>query len=157
MAALYTTGAPTQILWCCSTASRAGLRCRIVTTLINGGSGFLGAELIRQAAAAGQPTAATYTPRPGNTARVAWHHLDLRDPGQADAVMAVVRPRLIVNASNGEADWRSRPKAPCAWLSRRRSAVAVLSMSPAVRSSPPLSRVRKSFMQFRVGFGPIGT
>jgi len=83
-----------------------------VTTLIIGGSGFLGAELIRQAAAAGQPTVATYGTSPSNTARVAWHHLDLRDPGRVDAVMAEVRPHLIVNASSGGADWAVTAQGP---------------------------------------------
>jgi dTDP-4-dehydrorhamnose reductase len=80
--------------------------------LIIGGSGFLGAELIRQAAAAGQPTVATYATSPGNTARVAWHHLDLRDPGHVDAVMTEVRPHLIVNASSGGADWAVTAQGP---------------------------------------------
>jgi dTDP-4-dehydrorhamnose reductase len=76
----------------------------MVTILVVGGSGFLGAELIRQAAADGQPTTATYTTRPGNTAQVAWHHLDLRDPGRAEALTTEVSPDLVVNASSGEAD-----------------------------------------------------
>ena len=83
-----------------------------MTTLIIGGSGFLGTELIRQATAAGQPTVATYATSPGNAARVVWHHLDLRDPGRVDAVMAEVRPRLIVNASSGEADWAVTAQGP---------------------------------------------
>jgi dTDP-4-dehydrorhamnose reductase len=83
-----------------------------VTILIIGGSGFLGAELIRQAAAAGQPTAATYATRPDNTTPVAWHHLDLRDPGRVDEVMTEVSPHLVVNASSGEADWRVTAQGP---------------------------------------------
>ncbi|MCL7379770.1 sugar nucleotide-binding protein [Streptomyces sp. 35G-GA-8] len=84
-----------------------------MTTLIIGGSGFLGTELIRQAAAVGQPTVATYATSPGNSARVAWHHLDLRgDPGRVDAVMAEVRPQLIVNASSGGADWAVTAQGP---------------------------------------------
>jgi hypothetical protein len=67
--------------WCCIGACRAGLRSRIVTILVIRGSGFLGAELIRQAAVAGQPTAATYATSPGNTTGDLWHHLDLRVPG----------------------------------------------------------------------------
>ncbi|WP_373689027.1 hypothetical protein [Streptomyces sp. Rer75] len=38
-----------------------------MTVLIIGGSGFLGAELVRQAAAAGHATAATFATRPGST------------------------------------------------------------------------------------------
>ncbi|MFC8016653.1 SDR family oxidoreductase [[Kitasatospora] papulosa] len=73
--------------------------------LIIGGSGFLGAELIRQARAAGYPTAATYATKPGETPEADWHRLDLRDPTRLGAVMAEVRPQLVVNASSGGADW----------------------------------------------------
>ncbi|MER6153873.1 SDR family oxidoreductase [Streptomyces hirsutus] len=83
-----------------------------MTTLVIGGSGFLGAELVRQAAEAGQPTVATYATSPGDTARVEWCHLDLRDPGRLDAVMAEVRPHVIVNASSGDADWAVTAQGP---------------------------------------------
>ncbi|WP_406154723.1 MULTISPECIES: hypothetical protein [Streptomyces] len=43
-----------------------------MTTLIIGGSGLLGAELIRQATAAEQATAATYATRPGDGAQAVW-------------------------------------------------------------------------------------
>lgn len=81
-------------------------------TLIVGGSGFLGAELIRQAAAAGPPPVATYASGPGSSAAAAWHHLDLRDPGRVDAALAEVRPQLIVNASSGDADWAVTAQGP---------------------------------------------
>ncbi|MGG2463973.1 SDR family oxidoreductase [Streptomyces sp. RGM 3693] len=83
-----------------------------MTILIIGGSGFLGTELVRQAAAAGQPTVATYTTRPGNTARVAWRHLDLRTPGREDAIITEVGPHLVVNASSGKADWEITAQGP---------------------------------------------
>lgn len=51
-----------------------------MTVLIIGGSGFLGAEMVRQAVSAGGRPAATFHSRPGNHAGAAWHHLDLRDP-----------------------------------------------------------------------------
>ncbi|MEU9063623.1 sugar nucleotide-binding protein [Streptomyces sp. NPDC048430] len=76
-----------------------------MTVLIVGGSGFLGAELGRQAALGGHPTAATYATRPGSTVGVAWHALDLRDPGRVDEVLAEVRPSVVVNASSGGPDW----------------------------------------------------
>ncbi|WP_415954371.1 SDR family oxidoreductase [Streptomyces sp. KLOTTS4A1] len=76
-----------------------------MTVLIVGGSGFLGTELIRQAAAAGHLTAATYASRPRDTSESEWHHLDLRDLERVDAVMSEVRPRLLVNASSGGSDW----------------------------------------------------
>lgn len=63
-----------------------------MTTLIVGGSGFLGAELIRQAVAAEQATAATYATRPGDAARAVRYLLDLRDAGRRDAVMSPTGP-----------------------------------------------------------------
>ncbi|MFJ6778907.1 SDR family oxidoreductase [Streptomyces yangpuensis] len=85
-----------------------------MTLLIVGGSGFLGAELVRQAVAAGHRTAATYaTGRPpGSTPAVVWHALDLRDPGRAEAVVAEVAPRAVVNASSGGADWAVTAEGP---------------------------------------------
>ncbi|CAL9672384.1 hypothetical protein SUDANB176_07498 (plasmid) [Streptomyces sp. enrichment culture] len=74
-------------------------------TLIIGGSGFLGAELVRQVTAAGRTTAATYATKPGGTSQATWHHFDLRDAALIDTVMAELRPRLIVNVSSGAADW----------------------------------------------------
>ncbi|WUW19506.1 sugar nucleotide-binding protein [Streptomyces sp. NBC_01463] len=83
-----------------------------MTVLVVGGSGFLGAELLRQAVAAGHPTAATYATRPGSAQGVAWYDLDLRDPGRVEAVVADVGPRVIVNASSGEADWAVTAEGP---------------------------------------------
>ncbi|MEW2566350.1 sugar nucleotide-binding protein [Streptomyces sp. NPDC047070] len=83
-----------------------------MTILIIGGSGYLGTELIRQAAAAGQPTVATYATEPGSAAGTAWRHLDLRDPGQVDAVVAEVGARSVVNASSGQADWAVTAQGP---------------------------------------------
>ncbi|MFC9582552.1 SDR family oxidoreductase [Streptomyces yangpuensis] len=83
-----------------------------MTVLIVGGSGFLGAELVRQAVAAGHRTAATYATAPGSTTAVAWHALDLRDPGRAQAVVAEVAPRAVVNASSGGADWAVTAEGP---------------------------------------------
>ncbi|MFF4243588.1 SDR family oxidoreductase [Streptomyces sp. NPDC001822] len=76
-----------------------------MTVLIVGGSGFLGAELGRQAALATHPTAMTYATRPGSTAGVVWHSLDLRDQGNVDAILAELRPSAVVNASSGGPDW----------------------------------------------------
>jgi dTDP-4-dehydrorhamnose reductase len=83
-----------------------------MTILIIGGSGFLGAELVRQATAAEQVTAATYATRPGDAAQVAWCSLDLRDVGRLDAVLSEVSPRLVINASSGGADWAVTAQAP---------------------------------------------
>lgn len=76
-----------------------------MTILIIGGSGFLGTELVRQAAAAGHATAATFATRPGNTAEVTWHALDLRDPERVEEVVAETAPRLVINATSGGPDW----------------------------------------------------
>ncbi|WP_344416814.1 NAD-dependent epimerase/dehydratase family protein [Streptomyces glomeratus] len=54
-----------------------------MTTLITGGSGFLGAELIRQATAAGHTTAATYhATKSDDASQALWYRLDLRDAGR---------------------------------------------------------------------------
>ncbi|MFE4451681.1 SDR family oxidoreductase [Streptomyces sp. NPDC056796] len=84
-----------------------------MTVLIVGGSGFLGAELIRQAAGAGYRTAATYATRPGRThEEVAWHALDLRSPAGVEAVVSRVAPRVVINASSGGADWAATAEGP---------------------------------------------
>ncbi|MFE0186699.1 SDR family oxidoreductase [Streptomyces sp. NPDC058989] len=83
-----------------------------MTVLIIGGSGFLGSEVVRQAAAAGHRTAATYATRPGSIRDVAWYALDLRTPGHIDAVMSEVRPHVVVNASSGKADWTVTAEGP---------------------------------------------
>ncbi|WP_405521541.1 sugar nucleotide-binding protein [Streptomyces canus] len=83
-----------------------------MTTLILGGSGFLGAELIRQATAAKQATAATYATRPGDGAQALWYPLDLRDASRLDAVISEVSPRLVINASSGGSDWAVTAQAP---------------------------------------------
>ncbi|MFF9819520.1 SDR family oxidoreductase [Streptomyces sp. NPDC014006] len=83
-----------------------------MTVLIIGGSGFLGTELIRQAAMAGHATAATYATRPGTAPHAAWYPLDLRDPGRVDAVVAEVGADLVVNASSGDADWAVTAQGP---------------------------------------------
>ncbi|KJY41273.1 dTDP-4-dehydrorhamnose reductase [Streptomyces sp. NRRL B-1568] len=83
-----------------------------MTVLIIGGSGFLGAELIRQAAAAGHTTAATYATKPGDASRAEWYPLDLRDVERLDAVMAEARPHLVVNASSRKADWAVTAEGP---------------------------------------------
>ncbi|WP_181765654.1 SDR family oxidoreductase [Streptomyces albidus (ex Kaewkla and Franco 2022)] len=73
--------------------------------LIIGGSGFLGAELVRQAVAAGWETAATYNSRTGDVPGVSWHRLDLRVPERIDEVLAAAAPLAVVNASSGHSDW----------------------------------------------------
>ncbi|WP_406438884.1 sugar nucleotide-binding protein [Streptomyces sp. NBC_00631] len=73
--------------------------------LIIGGSGFLGTELVRQAAGAGWETAATYCSRPGSMPGASWYQLDLRAPGQIDEVLAAAAPTAVINATSGGSDW----------------------------------------------------
>ncbi|MFJ5546729.1 SDR family oxidoreductase [Streptomyces sp. NPDC093225] len=83
-----------------------------MTLLIVGGSGFLGAELVRQAVSVGHPTAATFATRPGSAPDVSWYNLDLRDPRGVEAVVAELGPRAIINASSGKADWAVTAEGP---------------------------------------------
>lgn len=83
-----------------------------MTILIIGGSGLLGSELVRQAVVAGHATAATFASRPGSSAEVTWHALDLRDPERVEAVVAEVAPRLVVNATSGGSDWAVTAEGP---------------------------------------------
>ncbi|MGW2472650.1 SDR family oxidoreductase [Streptomyces sp. NPDC001665] len=76
-----------------------------MTALIIGGSGLLGAELVRQAASSDGPPAATYHSRPGDRARAAWHHLDLRAPARLEQLLDTVAPTALINATSGGADW----------------------------------------------------
>ncbi|MET9956789.1 sugar nucleotide-binding protein [Streptomyces sp. NPDC006339] len=83
-----------------------------MTVLIIGASGFLGTELVRQAAATGRVTAATYRSRPGEAPGVAWHRLDLRDPHLLDALLDALAPDTVINASSGGADWAATADGP---------------------------------------------
>ncbi|MFE6462241.1 SDR family oxidoreductase [Streptomyces cinereoruber] len=83
-----------------------------MTALIIGATGFLGSELVRQGHSAGRTTAATFHSRPGNAPGVLWHHLDLRDPQQLDAILDAVAPELVINASSGEDDWATTADGP---------------------------------------------
>ncbi|MFF3941090.1 SDR family oxidoreductase [Streptomyces phaeofaciens] len=84
-----------------------------MTVLIIGGSGFLGTELVRRAAAAGYATAATFATRPPVGFReIAWHALDLRDSARVEAVVAEVGPRLVVNATSAASDWAVTAEGP---------------------------------------------
>ncbi|KUH39046.1 MULTISPECIES: SDR family oxidoreductase [Streptomyces] len=76
-----------------------------MTVLIIGGSGFLGTELVCQAASAGRPPAATFHSRPGDHDGATWHHLDLRAPLRLEEVLDTVAPAVVINATSGGADW----------------------------------------------------
>ncbi|MEU4108798.1 sugar nucleotide-binding protein [Streptomyces sp. NPDC027717] len=77
-----------------------------MTVLIIGGSGFLGAELLRQACAAGWDVAATFHSRPGDPALAAWHQLDIRDPARVEAVLKAVAPCAVIDVTSGGAEWK---------------------------------------------------
>lgn len=76
-----------------------------MTVLIIGGSGLLGTELVHQAASSYGRPAATYLSRPGDPARAAWHHLDLRAPHRLEELLDTVAPTALINATSGGADW----------------------------------------------------
>ncbi|WP_328981185.1 sugar nucleotide-binding protein [Streptomyces mirabilis] len=81
-----------------------------MTSLITGGSGFLGAELTRQARAAGHTTAATYyAKKPRGSSQTAWYPLDLRDAGRRHGRG---ESRLVVNASSVKDDWAVTAQGP---------------------------------------------
>lgn len=83
-----------------------------MTLLVVGGSGFLGTELVRQAISDGHTTVATYSSRRGDSSSVPWRKFDLRDRLQTDALLAQTRPRAVVNASSGGADWHVTAEGP---------------------------------------------
>ncbi|MEV5516257.1 sugar nucleotide-binding protein [Streptomyces flaveolus] len=75
-----------------------------MTVLIIGGSGFLGAELVRQAVSAGRRPAATFHSCPGSDGAV-WHHLDLRDSARLEELLDTEAPAVVINVTSGGADW----------------------------------------------------
>ncbi|MFA3873016.1 NAD(P)-dependent oxidoreductase [Streptomyces sp. MMCC 100] len=118
-----------------------------MTTLIIGGSGFLGTELIRQARAAGHRTAATYhVTVPAFTSETAWYPLDLRDAERLAVVVAETRPSLIINASSGGADWATTAEAPVrlAMTARRHGSHLVQVSTDAVFSGTGRARYDES-------------
>jgi dTDP-4-dehydrorhamnose reductase len=75
--------------------------------LIVGGSGYLGAELGRQATRAGSDVVATYLSRPGQEPGIRWQRLDVRLPEDVREVVMAARPDVIVNAAYRYDDWAS--------------------------------------------------
>ncbi|BCJ48182.1 dTDP-4-dehydrorhamnose reductase [Actinoplanes ianthinogenes] len=70
--------------------------------LVAGGGGLLGREVVRRARAAGHEVTATFRDRPIG---VGGHRLDIRDRAAVAALVAAVRPEVIVNAAYRQADW----------------------------------------------------
>ncbi|MYT68307.1 MULTISPECIES: sugar nucleotide-binding protein [unclassified Streptomyces] len=84
-----------------------------MTTLIIGGSGFLGSELVRQATETGHNTAATCTTAfEGRSQTAVWHQLDLRQPEDLERVLDAVDPDLVVNVASSKASWTVTAQAP---------------------------------------------
>ncbi|MFD6128805.1 SDR family oxidoreductase [Streptomyces diastaticus] len=118
-----------------------------MTTLIIGGSGFLGTELIRHARAAGHRTAATYhATAPAFTSETAWYRLELRHAESLAVAMAETRPSLIINASSGGADWATTAVAPVrlAMTARRHGSRLVQVSTDAVFSGIGRARYDES-------------
>jgi dTDP-4-dehydrorhamnose reductase len=80
--------------------------------LIIGGSGFLGAELVRQAVAAGHETLATFATRRCSAPGVTWRALDLRDHERVDAFISDVGPHVVINTSSAHANWAVTAEGP---------------------------------------------
>ncbi|MFJ1954511.1 SDR family oxidoreductase [Streptomyces microflavus] len=84
-----------------------------MTLLVVGGTGFLGTELIRQAVSAGHHTVATWSRSPGGRSLDnTWRKLDLHKHEQIATLLEQVRPRMVVNASSGGADWQVTAEGP---------------------------------------------
>ncbi|RKS09201.1 dTDP-4-dehydrorhamnose reductase [Nocardiopsis sp. Huas11] len=75
--------------------------------LVVGGSGFLGREVVLRSSAAGHRVAATYLTRRADVAGADWCALDVRDRGRVAALVAAVRPDVVVNAAYRQSDWES--------------------------------------------------
>jgi dTDP-4-dehydrorhamnose reductase len=73
--------------------------------LVVGGSGLLGQELARQAAAVGHRVIATYHTRAAGVGGVEWRPLDIRRRDDVAALAARIRPQVIINAAYRQADW----------------------------------------------------
>ncbi|WP_372348244.1 NAD(P)-dependent oxidoreductase [Streptomyces sp. KL116D] len=83
-----------------------------MNVLMVGGSGFLGREVARQAAAAGHTVTATFATQAVDITGVRWLPLDLSRTAEIAAVVDGVRPDVVVNASSGGADWAVTAQGP---------------------------------------------
>ncbi|MFF8993687.1 SDR family oxidoreductase [Streptomyces sp. NPDC014983] len=76
-----------------------------MTLLIIGGSGFLGGELVRRAAAAGHAVVATFVTRPGAPVDAEWLPMDVRRPGEVASAVDRLRPTVVINTASRASDW----------------------------------------------------
>jgi dTDP-4-dehydrorhamnose reductase len=76
-----------------------------VELLVVGGSGFLGAEITRQAQRAGHRVVATFHTRAPSTRGVEWHRVDIQHRDDVVAVARRARPDVVVNAAYRQAEW----------------------------------------------------
>lgn len=83
---------------------------RVSDVLILGVSGYLGAELWRQARALGLVVAGTWFSRP--PPGVDGHQLDLRDRAAVRALVVHRRPALIINAAFRQHEWSITAEGP---------------------------------------------
>lgn len=79
----------------------------VVRILIIGGTGLLGAELLRQASLAGHAATGTFLSRTPTLDTCRWHRLDSRSREQVHDLMSAVRPDLVINAGFRQHDWAS--------------------------------------------------
>ncbi|MBY8875323.1 sugar nucleotide-binding protein [Micromonospora sp. PLK6-60] len=77
-----------------------------MTLLVVGASGFLGAEVCRQAVAAGQSVVGTYHSAAVGVPGVAPRRLDVTDRAAVRALLTEVRPDAVVSTSYRVDDWR---------------------------------------------------
>lgn len=76
-----------------------------MTVLVVGASGQLGTEVCARAVAAGERVVGTYHRAPGGVDGVDWRRLDVRDRSGVDALVAGVRPRVVVGTAYVAGDW----------------------------------------------------
>ncbi|MFC0509365.1 sugar nucleotide-binding protein [Micromonospora costi] len=76
-----------------------------MTVLVVGASGFLGAEVCRQAVAAGRRVVGTYHSGAVAVPGVEGHRLDVTDRAAVRALVARVRPAVVVGTPYRYADW----------------------------------------------------